>query len=299
MSTPEQRIRDFYGFDFPDDFFRFREFLGELPLMLLGEALDMWPAHPFKVAAGEPARSHPEHPQWQDRYFDDLPEFLTLFGGTIHGLHWGYFSDDPGKQEPLVVHYHHKDSFAHSIDGGNIFAAVRHKIEKSEGATREEMEILNEEQVGLEQLGQLAAIRDVLSRYWGSDRPETGDDYDGDPVARHPVAETSSGMGVVAARLQYEALSSDPFVVHNFRSQEPKPDGAEIQRLTAEAFDMLGRGLPVAALQLGHNLWCWADGFPQAYALLDAAYEALGRTPLRKWLGEAKAYRAWCDEKRK
>ena len=37
MSTPERRIREFYGFDFPEDFFRFREFLAELPKGLLGE----------------------------------------------------------------------------------------------------------------------------------------------------------------------------------------------------------------------------------------------------------------------
>ena len=34
--TPEQRVRDFYEFDFPDDFFAFREFLAELPAWFFG-----------------------------------------------------------------------------------------------------------------------------------------------------------------------------------------------------------------------------------------------------------------------
>ena len=77
MSTPEQRIRDFYGFEFPEDFFRFREFLAELPKGLFEDATDMHPAHSFDVASGNPATERPENPQWEDRYYYDLPEFVT------------------------------------------------------------------------------------------------------------------------------------------------------------------------------------------------------------------------------
>ena len=62
MSTPEQRIRDFYGFDFPEDFFRFREFVAELKKGLLADATDMHPAQPFDVADGKPAKDRdPSH----------------------------------------------------------------------------------------------------------------------------------------------------------------------------------------------------------------------------------------------
>ena len=53
MPTPEERIEALYGFAFPDEFFRFREFLAELPRKLLGDALDMWPAYPVAAAAGK------------------------------------------------------------------------------------------------------------------------------------------------------------------------------------------------------------------------------------------------------
>ena len=36
-------------------------------------------------------------------------------------------------------------------------------------------------------------------------------------------------------------------------------------------------------------------GHSEVYDLLDAAYEALGREPLRRFLAEAKAFRAWCE----
>src|SRR5437870_3701751 len=90
MPTPEQRVRDFYGFAFPDDFFHFREFMAGLPRNVLGDTCDMWPAFPFEVAAGRRAKDHPDHPHWEDRYYHDLPEFVTLFTGSTDGLHYGY-----------------------------------------------------------------------------------------------------------------------------------------------------------------------------------------------------------------
>src|SRR5262245_28386942 len=108
MPTPEQRIRDFYGFDFPDDFFRFREFMTELPRNSLEDVYvcDMRPAFPFEVAAGKKASDYPDHPHWEDRYYNDLPEFVTLFRGSVDGLHFGYFFDAPGEHPPVCAHFY-------------------------------------------------------------------------------------------------------------------------------------------------------------------------------------------------
>src|SRR3954462_13414046 len=103
MPTPEQRIRDFYGFAFPDDFFLFREFITRLAPNLLSDACDMHLAFPFEVAAGGKPKDNPEHPLWEDRYYHDLPEFITIFPGTTDGLHWGYFFDAPGRRPPAVA----------------------------------------------------------------------------------------------------------------------------------------------------------------------------------------------------
>src|SRR5689334_7735838 len=132
MPTPEERIRAFYGFDFPESFFRFRAFLAELPRGLLGDALDMHPAFPFRVAAGKRAEHHPEHPHWEDLYYYDLPDYVTLFNGTTDGRHWGYFFDEPGVREPVVASYWHSDTFQHSASGDDIFAAVRWRVENDE-----------------------------------------------------------------------------------------------------------------------------------------------------------------------
>ena len=69
----------------------------------------------------------------------------------------------------------------------------------------------------------------------------------------------------------------------------------QIQPLVAEALALLNAGKPGAALKLGRDLWCWAGEFPECYDLLDAAYGALGREPLRHMLVEARAWRAYCD----
>ena len=78
---------------------------------------------------------------------------------------------------------------------------------------------------------------------------------------------------------------------------DPKP--AKVERLAAEAMKLLREGYPGGALKLGRDLWVFASKFPVCYDLLDAAYEALGREPLRKLLTEARAWREHCDSRRK
>jgi hypothetical protein len=177
VSTPEQRIRDVYGFAFPDDFFRFREFLAGLPPGILGDACDMHPAFPFDVAQGRPPEHYPEHPLWEDRYYHDLPEFITLFTGTTDGLHYGYIFDSPGEFPPVVAHYWHGDTFQHTVDGDTLFEAARWHVEKAESDFLEMAEDPGEADYCRERLEQVALVRAQLSPFWGADRGQTGEEY--------------------------------------------------------------------------------------------------------------------------
>jgi len=129
-------------------------------------------------------------------------------------------------------------------------------------------------------------------------RKETGDAYldryafTGKPkTARKTVAETRSKMGIVVPPKKYRPLGKkDPFEGWNY---DPKP--AEVKRFVAGAHSAALAGFPGTALKLGHDLWIYRDFHRDAAALLDLAYETLGRDVLRAQLKKALAWRKKCD----
>jgi hypothetical protein len=296
MVTAEQRIRDFYGIDFPDDFFRYREFMAGLPPRLLGEVCDMYPSFPFDVADGKPPANYPNHPHWEARYYYDLPEFVTLFTGTSDGLHYGYFFDAPGELPPVVAHYWHSDSFQHTIGGDTLFEATRRCVEKVESDFLSMADDPGDADYCRERLEKVAVVRAQLSSFWGADREETGKEYLSEFYGsswRRPVAKTWDDLGIVVPRVAYRKPSADPWAA-GYRVDPQRP---QVEALTAEAMRVLRTGRPGAALQLGRNLWAWASEFPECYSLLDAAYSALGRQPLRVLMAEARGFREFCDRR--
>ena len=89
-----------YGFDFPDDFYRFWEFVNRLaPLDPLQRAATSSASPSSARSRCWPGRFDgrvPKHSlllHW--RYYDDPPEFFTVLAGDSDGLHWGYLLDDP------------------------------------------------------------------------------------------------------------------------------------------------------------------------------------------------------------
>src|SRR5262245_37227920 len=88
----------------------------------------------------------------------------------------------------------------------------------------------------------------------------------------------------------FRKLSADPFA-----AGAADLNAAQVKALAGEALGLLTRGYPGAALKLGHDLWVWGEQYPACYELLDAAYAALGREPLRRLLAEARAFRQHCD----
>src|SRR5262249_41987927 len=119
---------------FPDDFFHFWEFVNRLrplePLNALHEVLEVRLVGPFEVLAGRFDGRTPRYSQllhW--RYYDDPPEFFTVLAGGGDGQHWGYYFDDPGRGEGCVASYYARDAFELSVDGDNLFEAMRLLLE--------------------------------------------------------------------------------------------------------------------------------------------------------------------------
>src|SRR5947209_7483956 len=138
MTTPLDRrraeIRQLYGFDFPDDLFRFWELVVRLrplePLRALTGPLEIALVGPFEVLAGRFDGRSPRyslHLHW--RYYDDPPELFTVLAGGTDGLHWGYYLDDPATPSGCVAHYYAHDAFEMGTDGDNLFEAVRLHLE--------------------------------------------------------------------------------------------------------------------------------------------------------------------------
>jgi hypothetical protein len=299
MTTPLQRrrarLRQEYGFDFPDDFFRFWEFACRLrplePLRALDEPLGVVLVGPFEVLAGRFDDRQPRYRlllHW--RYYLDPPEFFTVLAGDSDGLHWGYYLDDPPAGPGCVAHYWARDAFDLSSSGDTLFEAVRQELEhrqrdledyQAEDA-RENPERAGDYDARLERIEDL---REQLCRYATGDRPETGDEYAeiyGGMTARaeHVVAPTREYMGIVVPAELYLPLSLPDRQLRRYLQQTPDPID-----VVEEARQSLRDGFPGTALKLGKELWP-STGAKAAYAieLLDAAYAALGREVLREVL---------------
>ncbi len=292
-----KRIRELYGFEFPDDFFQFREFLKSLPRKLLSEVVAWNPVFPFTVADGKKPATHPKHPLWEDRYYNDPPEFITLFHGQCDGQHWGYHFDDPGRAPPVVASYYSRDAYEYSIDGDDLFHALRAEVESSYVGFLENEEYEPEEtEYYAKMFAGLDKLRDALSRVWKDDRPEVGDEYLDlyGGTDRVPTAETWDRMGIVVPAKQYKPITKKWLVR---RPGLVEPNEKDIPQATEAALKRIEEGFPGVALQMGRELWVFSEQFETSYRLLDTAYEALGRDPLRGLLQTAQEWRVHCDKK--
>jgi hypothetical protein len=284
------RVRAEYGFDFPDDFYRFWEFVNRLapldPLHALAEALGVVLVGPFEVLAGRfdgrvPRRSLLLH--W--RYYDDPPEFFTVLAGGTDGLHWGYFLDEPAAGSGCVASYYARDAYELSADGDTLFEAMRLHLEYLHTDHEDYLDLAAE---GADEeaakLDCLDALRRRLMAHATGDRPEIGEEY----TERYAglterrgrvVANTMEGMGIVVPPRTYRSLSQGDRRLwrHLRRTNDPA-------KVVEEARQALRDGFPGTALKLGKDLWATTGAAKSAHAqeLLDAAYGALGRETLRR-----------------
>jgi hypothetical protein len=287
------RLRAEYGFDFPDDFYRFWDFVNRLspldPLHALVETLDVVLVGPFEVLSGRFDGQVPRHSlflHW--RYHDDPPEFFTvLAAGGDDGLHWGWFLDDPTTGSGCVASYYARDAYELSADGDTLFEAMRLHMEyyqtDLEDYREQEGERAEEHDTSLERLDRL---RHKLMEYATGDRPETGEEYTecwAGTTRREEqvIAGTLEGMGIVVTPTSYRPLSRDNRDLWRYLRRTSDP--ADV---VEEARQALREGFPATALKLGKDLWATIGGKKAAYAheLLDAAYAGLGRETLRQVL---------------
>jgi hypothetical protein len=285
------RLRAEYGFDFPDDFYRFWDFINRLapldPLHALSEPLGVVLVGPYEVLAGRFDGRVPQHSlllHW--RYYDDPPEFFTVLAGG-DGLHWGWYLDGPAIGDGCIASYHARDTFDLSTDGDNLFEAMRLYLEYTLADNEIDREIHPDRAGDYEaQQEQLDSLRDLLMKHATGDRPETGEEY----TERWPgvtcrqermVAETKEGMGIVVPPETYRTLSRDDRQLWRYLRRTDDP--ADV---VEEARQSLRDGFPGTALKLGKDLWAMTGETKTAYAyeLLDAAYAALGRETLRRVL---------------
>lgn len=295
MSTRLQqrraRLRAEYGFDFPDDFFRFWEFVNRLsPLEPLNALADVGISlvGPFEVLAGRFDGRVPRHSlllHW--RYYDDPPEFFTVLAGGGDGQHWGYFLDDPDTGNAgCLASYFARDAYELAVDGDTLFEAVRIDLEYSCSSFE-----IDEEKEALEAIDR---VRSRLMEYATGDRPEIGDEYTDSHAGvsnreERIVAETMEGMGIVAPGEGYRPLSLEDKRLWR-RLRRKREDVAD---LVEEARQALRDGFPATALKLGKDLWAspGKEKMEYAHELLDAAYAALGRETLRRVLQTHRANR--------
>jgi hypothetical protein len=291
MSDRRRQLRELYGFDFPEHFFRFWDFAQRIqplePLKALQD-LDLQLAGPFEVLAGRFDRRSPRlsfYLHW--RYYFDPPEFFTVLVGGGDGLHWGCYLDDPAVASGCVASYYTRDAFEMSVDGDDLFEAVRLFLEEHYGDSELDHSygLIADEEYQQSQEA-LASFREKLMTFGTGKRRETGatyvDRYSGRATHRaEVVAETYEGMGIVVPPDRYRALSRKDAKLWPYLCDTEDP--ADV---VEEARQALRDGFPGTALKLGKDLW--AAGGEQhteyAYELLDAVYAALGREVLREVL---------------
>ncbi|KAJ5819886.1 hypothetical protein N7474_005477 [Penicillium riverlandense] len=179
-----------------------------------------------------------------------------------------------------------------------MFEVLRHEIERShKGLTEYVRDDPGAAESYQKQLERLVSLRRVLQSYGTGDRLEVGQEYilkyAGVDAHRQPLAATRDRMGIVTAPDEYVRLTADDI----FDTWNPTITAQDVALRGREAMYLTAQGYPGAALKLGKDLWVFEDYRETSYSLLRAAYTALNRPLLLKFLQVAIDYRTDCDIK--
>lgn len=305
----KSEIERIYGFAMPDSLFAFWDFFNRAE-PALRDAIEIIAVGPFELLRGV---TNKRGPIWRGRYVLDPPEFLTLLEGDSDGLHWGYFVDEPGQPDPPVAYYYHRDGSEMTLAGADIFEAVRFELECYYRSALDAVARDRANAGAQAQLEQQDALRNLLKQYATADRPEQGWAYFerySSPQLRQPVAPTSSdNMGIVVPPETYRPLVQrqdggfglrDPeggqsALEEPFQRRDYCPTAVEAEQMTDAALKAIDGGFPGTALKIGRELWAYRAFQDCSYRLLAAAYDALRRPVLRRYLEIAHAHRTWCE----
>lgn len=257
MIDRRAQLRELFYVDFPDelfDFWAWRQALDGEAERAFRDVLGISLRGAFDALAGKFDDRELRYPavlHWRYQY--DPPELFTVLTGNTDGLHWGYWFDDPGRLPPVVASYYASDAFE-LISDPTLFRAVASHLARTHRGTLENREHDRAHTAAYDR--DLAALDSLLVRLPAIPTAP----------ARAPTQRTAEGMGIVVA----------PQLVAPW--QRPK----QIDRAAILAFvdAELTAGRPGTALLVGKKLW---DGEKSlAFEVLDAAYVALDREPLRR-----------------
>ncbi len=284
MQAINEKIKAIYGFDFPQDFFDFHDFLIQNDQIKkdIGDSMDFSFGEVFKIFDRKTSLDSFD-PISNSRYYNDPPEFFTLVYGGTDGLHYGYYVDDPGKMPYPIAGYYARDAFQIHIAGHNLFHFLYQEIENSIESHEENKEYDPEEKEWYEkQIEKLKLVTKRLDQFC--------ERYDLDKQAfykrglgytRNTIAKTRDDMGIVMPKEQYIPLSSkDNFLaLYNYQ-----PTKSEVKAMMLEAEDLFNQGYIGATFKLGKDLWIYSEFQQESVDLLEKSYEALNRPTLIKLL---------------
>jgi hypothetical protein len=257
MTDRRSQLHELFHVDFPGEFFDFwawQQALEGEAERAFREVLGMALRGAFDVLAGKFDGRELRYPavlHWRYQY--DPPEFFTVLTGDTDGLHWGYWFDDPARLPPVVASYYARDAFELSVDP-SLFRAVASHLGRTHRGTLENREDDRAHRATYDR--DLAALDLLLTRLPAI--PPA-------PI-RTPTQRTAEGMGIVVA----------PELVAPWQ----RPKHADRAAILAFVDVELRAGRPGTALLVGKTLWDGERGI--AFEVLDRAYAALDREPLRR-----------------
>lgn len=285
-----KRLKEIYGFEFPDAFFLFWQFYQQLPEKSIGggfgAALNISLGDVFKLFDVD-TDIEQFNPLDEFRYYNDPPEFFTLLKGHTDGLHWGYYLDDPNNDIQFqVASYYANDAFEISLTGYNLFEALRMELEfVYVGELQNLRDDPSEHEHYERNLMRLETIRNLLKQYCTADRPELGLGYTNKYfVKREATAPTREGIGIVLPVNLYKPLLEKDHFTDRSAGANYQPTAEFVEKSAQKALDLLEKGFPGAALKLGKDLWTYPLFYKTSYQLLEKAYKALGRNILLEML---------------
>lgn len=288
-------VRAAYRFEFPPEVESFAEFWQRHGALCacMGVSAD----GPLNVFDGTADPGFDPGAGWP-RFYLDPPEFFTVLIGSTGGMHWGYWFDDPNDEacDPVVASYFHSDSY-HLNAHASLFEALRYSLEVFHAEARDSADDdPDHAEDYAADLDAFARLREAIGEYDLGDREEVGVDYidryeSSKSIGRNIVANTRSNMGIVVPKNKYRSLATpDRCLESDFAKTNE-----EVAALTTAARAAAAEGFPGGALKLGQDLWPYSVHAEASRAMLDLAYEQLGRPILRDYLARAVAFRARCD----
>ncbi|MDX1958318.1 MAG: DUF2228 domain-containing protein [Leptospiraceae bacterium] len=291
---PQKNIKDLFGFDFPEDFFQFYDWLQNNKQINLQDDLEIALLDIFDIFKNDFNENNLFDFIQKFRFYNDPPEFIGLFRGFTDGLHWGYYFDSPEEISPIVTFYYHSDSYELENAGNTIFESLRCLIETNEEVYEDFLETEtdpNMQEVYHRDMNIYKEIRPLLLPFT-SDRSEIGsvyiEKYQSVNSRNHLIiAPTYHRFGIIAPLDTYKHIDDMQYdLTHK-----------QIENYIDLAYQCLKEGFPATSLQIAHNFWVGKKTYrEQVNDLFKKSYELLNRKSLIPLLEVAIASRIAFDK---